>query len=70
MRERGFEDLPSRPFVLSFSFPLRRCVLALNIASDSIKESEFFPEVIFKQVLIQSDPQSGQIWHIDMPLLN
>ena len=40
------------------------------IFSNSIKESEFFPEVIFKQVLIQSDPQSGKIWHIDMTFLN
>ena len=43
---------------------------AFNIIFDLIKESEFFPEVIFKQFLIQSDPQSGKIRHIDMTLLN
>ena len=55
MRERGVEDLLPRLFVLSFSF----FVLAFNIAIDLIKESEFLPEVIFQQILIQSDSQSG-----------
>ena len=47
MRERGFEDLLPRLFVLSF-FLLRDCVLSLNITFGSIKESGFFPEVIFE----------------------
>ena len=44
--------------------------LRLIIISDLIKESELFPEVISKEVLIQSDSQSGKIWHIDMTFLN